>query len=136
MAGQKKPVAVKEAFVKWIESTMKIKELKPSTVARWLGCSNSAISKMQNRTETRIFTFEEAYRFSKHSGIPLEDIASGIFEHPEVQEVQRTQKEKDLEQTPGKNDIYLRRFRSMSLKDQEFIMDLYDKIMKHMETKE
>ena len=136
MAGQKNCIAKKEVFARWIERTMKKEKLKPSTVAQWVGCSKSTFSKMQNRKETRIFTFEEAYLFSKNAGIPLEEIASSIFEHPEAWEVSETQSKKNREQTQGKNDIYLERFKNMSFEDQEFIMDLYDRIKKHSEKKE
>ena len=69
----------REAWADWLESVMDDYNLRPSVIARWMGCSNSTISKMQNRRESRIPSFGEIYRFSMHSGISMDDIASEVF---------------------------------------------------------
>lgn len=111
---------VKSAYTKWLEKVMGEYGLKPSTMAEWMGCSNSAISKMQNRLESRTPSVEELYRFSKHSGISVDDILSEIFSFENVNEPEAdTQK-------PGKDEELIKRFRRLQQKDQELVLDLWE----------
>ena len=133
MAGQKDRMPVKQAITKWIEEMMDKRGLNPSTVAKLMGCKPSIISKMQNRTETRIPTFIEICLFSKRSGIPLDEIASGIFKYLEASDEPWLN---DMTQyADSKDDSYIKKFSSVPFEEQKLIIDMYDILMSYLDSK-
>ncbi len=135
MEGQEKRNVIKQACADWLESVMNRLSLKPSAVAERMGCSLSTVSKMQNRKETRIITFEEAYRFSGQSGIPLEEIAYEIFGPLETEDIQKISKKKGPA-AHRRNKGPIERFLSMSPEEQELAIRIYDTIKNFMESKD
>ena len=86
------------------------------------------------RTETRIPTFIEIFRFSKRSGIPLDEIASGIFKYLEASDEQWLN---DMTQcADSEDDRYIKKFSSVPLEEQKLIMDMCDILMSYLDSKE
>ena len=118
----------REAWANWFETVMVDYELRPSDIAKWMGCSNSTVSKMQNRRESRIPSFGEICRFSMHSGISLDDIASEVysFENGNAPGADPHR--------PAKDEGLLKRFSRLPLEGQETALALWEVVEHHKKT--